>query len=585
MWGNVMLSQKEKNIVSIDLPEGIIVVNDEGRILAANEAISNIYKDEVLIENNIKALTGKKLEDILSEIESGGVVIAQKKNDSFKLIVSKDEEKSGNYIVIFKDVTYYQDLKDRYNREKICVMKIQIDNSDELLDNSSAPKLKLRTEIDNLIRSFAEKINGSLTRISISKYLVLFEQEKLDGIMEKKFSILDDARSLESEQDFPVSLSIGVGAGGKNLKQTEEFADSAMDLALGRGGDQAVVKRSQKTEYFGGKLQSVEKSNKGKSRIVGHALKALVNQSKYIFVMGHKNPDMDSLGSCLGIMRLCMLWGKEPYLVIDEYDDILETAFTQVKESGEYKIMSSKTAISMADKDGLVIILDVHRPMLVACTELLDICEKKVVIDHHRKMEDFIENPTLQYMESYASSASELVSEILQYMTSKKVLQKLEAEMLLGGIMIDTNNFAVKSGVRTFEAAAWLRRQGADPTEVKRFFQEDEKIIKLKYEALSRVEIYNGIAITTCEIVRADAQVICAQIADMILGIKGVMASFVVGRNKSMKTVVSARSLGEINVQIVMEQFGGGGHLTTAAAQVDNSIDETVKMIKDYMEV
>ena len=302
--------------------------------------------------------------------------------------------------------------------------------------------------------------------------------------------------------------------------------------------------------------------------------------------MGHRYPDMDSFGAALGIMRLCTLSEKEPFIVIDDFNDSLQAIFRQAKESENYKFISSEKAISMAEAEDLLVVVDTHRPSMVQCRELLDICEKKVVIDHHRKVEEFIENPVLAYMESYASSTSELVAEILQYMTTKKVLIKLEAEALLAGITVDTNGFAVKTGVRTFEAAAWLRRQGADPTEVKRFFQEDLYNIKLKAAAISNAQIYEGgLAITTCEQVMTDAQLICAQLADQLLTVKGVKASFVVGRNDEMKTVISARSLGEINVQIIMEKFGGGGHLTTAAAQVDTSIDETVSKIKDTLEV
>ena len=245
----------------------------------------------------------------------------------------------------------------------------------------------------------------------------------------------------------------------------------------------------------------------------------------------------------------------------------------------------SGEAAAMAEAEDLLIVVDTHRPSMVQCPELLGICEKVVVIDHHRKVEEFIENPVLAYMESYASSTSELVAEILQYMTTKKVLLKLEAEALLAGITVDTNGFAMKTGVRTFEAAAWLRRQGADPTEVKRFFQEDLYNIRLKAAAISATEILGGdIAITTCQQVMPDAQLICAQVADQLLTIKGVKASFVVGRNNEMKTVISARSMGEINVQVIMEKFGGGGHLTTAAAQVDSSIDETVEKIMNVLE-
>lgn len=370
------------------------------------------------------------------------------------------------------------------------------------------------------------------------------------------------------------------------MAQTEEYADAALDLALGRGGDQAVVKRNIKIEYFGGKLQTVEKSNKGKSRIVGHALKQLIEQSRKIFIMGHYNPDMDSFGSALGVNRLCTLSDREAYIVIDEYNESLQAIFKQAKESDMYNFISSEKAIALAEEDSLVIVVDTHRTSMVQCPKLLEICERKVVIDHHRKVEEFIENPVLAYMESYASSASELVAEILQFMISKKSLVKLEAEALLAGITVDTNGFAIKTGVRTFEASAWLRRQGADPTEVKRFFQEDFSNVKLKSESIAETKITeNGIAISACRKIRSDAQLLCAQIADQLLTIKKIKASFVVGRNTENKTVISARSLGDVNVQVVMEKFGGGGHLTTAAAQVDEGISETIKKIMDIMEV
>ena len=295
---------------------------------------------------------------------------------------------------------------------------------------------------------------------------------------------------------------------------------------------------------------------------------------------------MDSFGSALGVNRLCTLSDREAYIVIDEYNESLQAIFKQAKESDVYNFISSEKAITLAEEDSLVIVVDTHRPSMVQCPKLLEICERKVVIDHHRKVEEFIENPVLAYMESYASSASELVAEILQFMISKKSLVKLEAEALLAGITVDTNGFAIKTGVRTFEASAWLRRQGADPTEVKRFFQEDFSNVKLKAESIAETKITeNGIAISACRKIRSDAQLLCAQIADQLLTIKKIKASFVVGRNTENKTVISARSLGDVNVQVVMEKFGGGGHLTTAAAQVDEGISETIKKIMDIMEV
>lgn len=583
------MSEKKKVInTNSCIPLPLCVINNQGKIIDANDHIGDVFIYDAIVDADIFTLTGIKTADLYAAAADDTHPLLKRNEKVFRLVAYlMGEEPDSDLGIIFNDVTGMEELKERYNSEKPCVAKIQVDNYDQLIDSSGvAPKLGLSSEIDKIIRKWAARINASVSRVKSSSYVVWFEQQYLDRLVAGKFDLLDEVRNLETGADFPASLSMGVGVGGKSMTQTEEYANAALDLALGRGGDQAVVKRNIKIEYYGGKLQTVEKSNKGKSRIVGHALKQLIEQAGKIFVMGHRYPDMDSFGAALGIMRLCSLSEKEPFIVIDDFNDSLQAIFRQARESENYKFISSEKAIPMAEPEDLLIVVDTHRPSMVQCRELLDICEKIVVIDHHRKVEEFIENPVLAYMESYASSTSELVAEILQYMTTKKVLLKLEAEALLAGMTVDTNGFAVKTGVRTFEAAAWLRRQGADPTEVKRFFQEDFYNIRLKATAMSTAEIYEGgIAITTCEQVMPDAQLICAQVADQLLTIKGVKASFVVGRNNEMKTVISARSLGEINVQIIMEKFGGGGHLTTAAAQVDTSIDETVNKIKNILEV
>ena len=583
------MEKAEKNlhtaVLSVPLP--ICIINEQGKIIGASDQISQVFLYDDILDGDLFALTGVKVAELYQSLQDGICPIIKRNDRVFKLAAQKSEEDEHSLLVFFYDITNLEELKDRYNAEKPCVAKIQIDNYDELISNAgSAPRLALSGEIDQLLRKWAAKINASVSRVRNSAYLIWFEQQYLERMTSAKFDILDEVRHLETGADFPASLSIGVGVGGKNLAQTEAYADAALDLALGRGGDQAVVKRNLKVEYFGGKLQTVEKSNKGKSRIVGHALKQLIDQSKKIFIMGHANPDMDSFGSALGITRLCVLCEKEPYLVIDEVNESLQEIFKQAKESDDYQIISSEKALSLAEEESLLIVTDTHRPSLVQCPELLKICERIVVIDHHRKMEECIENPVLAYMESYASSASELVAEMLQYMISKKSLNKLEAEALLAGMTIDTNGFSVKTGVRTFEAAAWLRRQGADPTEVKRFFQEEISNIKLRAEVVLSAQVFeNGVAISACRKERSDAQILCAQVADQLLTVKGVKSSFVAGRNEAGKTVISARSLGEVNVQVIMEKFGGGGHLTTAAAQVDMSVGETIKKIMDMMEV
>ncbi|MCI8349270.1 MAG: DHH family phosphoesterase [Firmicutes bacterium] len=583
-----MASLSYEKVISSYVPLPICVINKQGKVLSASNRINEVFIYDRIVDSDIFTLTGIKATDLYEIAISHEYPLIRRNEKIFKLIPQRiGSEEEALLSVLFSDVTTFEELKERYNDERMCVAKIQVDNYDELMaDMAAQERQSLTNSIDRIIRRWAERASASINEIDNNIYVITFEQYFLEKLKSLKFSILDEVRSLETSADFPASLSIGVGVGGRNPAETEEYADAALDLALGRGGDQAVVKKNRKIEYFGGTLQTVEKRNKGKSRIVGHALKQLIDQSKKIFIMGHSNPDMDCFGAALGVMRLCALREIEPYIVIDNYKEALQVIFKQAKESDEYRFINSEKAKSLADKDSLLIVLDTHRPSMVECPELLEICERVVVIDHHRRVEEFIENPVLAYMESYASSTSELVTEILQYMTSKKTLIKLEAEALLAGITIDTNGFTVKAGVRTFEAAAWLRRQGADPTEVSRFFQEDLESFEIKAKALAEAHFYEeGIVVSICSRRHPDEQVICAQVADQLLTVRGVKASFVAGINGEGRTVISARSLGEINVQTVMERFNGGGHLTTAAAQVDMPPGEAIRKVLEIMEV
>lgn len=582
------MTLKLENFISSCIPLPACIIDSNGKVLGVSDKISEVFLYDGIIGGDIFALTGIKTTELYEAAESDSHPVLKRNDRTFRLMCQKSScAQDSDLVILFGDVTNLEDLKEKYNSEKICIAKIQIDNYDELMANTPMEsKISVSNEIDRIVRKWAEKLNASINGMKNNSYMVAFEQQFLDKAIAAKFDVLDEVRDIETGADFPVSLSIGVGAGGRSPLQTEEYADAALDLALGRGGDQAVLKRNIKVEYFGGKLQTVEKRNKGKSRIVGHALRQLIDQSKKIFIMGHSNPDMDCFGASLGVMRLCSICDREPYIVIDNYKEALQTVFKQAKDSDTYKFISSEKAKSLADKDSLVIVLDTHKPSMVQCPGLLEICERTVIIDHHRRVEDFIENPVLAYMESYASSTSELVAEILQYMISKKALVKLEAEALLAGITVDTNGFAVKTGVRTFEAAAWLRRQGADPTEVSRFFQEDIESFAIKAEALANAKRYEeGIMTSVCNRPYADEQVICAQVADQLLTVKGIKASFVAGTNSEGMTVISARSLGEVNVQVIMEKFNGGGHLTTAAAQVDISPEEAINKILEIMEV
>jgi len=583
-----MSDRRIEKIISAYLPMPACIINRQGKVVEASNRIGEVFLYDGIKDGDIFALTGMKAADLYEDAEKGQHPLLRRNDKIFRLLLQKVESRSGEenskLTIIFQDVTVLEELKDKYNDERPCAALVQVDNYEEL-SGDTQKRLELSSEIDKIIRRWAGRSNGSVSRMRNNAYIIWFEQRYLEKMAGNKFDILDEIRMVETGADFPASLSIGVGVGGKNPAQTEEYAKAALDLALGRGGDQAVVKRNQKIEYYGGKLQTVEKSNKGKSRIVGHALKQLVSQAKHVFIMGHRNPDMDCFGAALGIYRFCELYEKKASIVIDDYNEALQSIYLQARKSENYQMISSERAMTLADSDCLVIVLDTHKPGMTQCPQLLEATDKIVVIDHHRKMEEFIENPVLAYMESYASSTCELVAEILQYMTSKKSLVKLEAEALMAGIMVDTNGFVTRTGVRTFEAAAWLRRQGADTAEVKRFFQKDPLSFQINAQALASAQLLeNGVAISICEKEHPDEQVICAQVADQLLTVKGVKVSFVLGSSEDGRTVISARSLGAVNVQVVMEKFNGGGHLTMAAAQVDMPKEEAAEKIKEIME-
>lgn len=573
-------------LMSSYILQPMCVLNSKGKIIFANSHMTEVFIYEGIEDSDFFALTGIKTADLFEDAGNSGAYILERNGKQFKLVTKLEGEgEDAKLLVYFYDVTNYESLKDRYNDERICVSRINIDNYDELIASTAVNnQMGVSTEVDKIIRNWADKIGGSLNKLNNSQYIMYFEYAQVEKLIENKFAILDDVRQIETEADFPVSLSIGIGIGGKSLITTDEYANAALDLALGRGGDQAVVKRVNKIEYYGGKMQTVEKGNKGKSRVVAHALKQLIEQSKRVIIMGHINPDMDCFGAALGIHRMCAMSNRDSYIVINEVNDSLDRIYRQAKETQNYQFINSKKAESIIDKDTLVVLVDTHRPSYAEDGSLLKMTDKVVVIDHHRRAEDAVENPTLSYIESYASSTCELISEILQYAAPKKTLIKLEAEALLGGITIDTNRFAVKTGVRTFEAAAWLRRAGADTTEVKRFFQTDLESFKIKAKCIAAAEYHDGVATSVCEGCNEEAQIINSQVADELLAIKGIKATFVAGRNIRGETVVSARSLGDVNVQIIMEKLGGGGHLTTAGAQVECSPEEAIEKILELIQ-
>lgn len=573
-------------------PLPMCIVNGQGKVTRASRKIAEVFKYDGIIDYDIFALTGIKMTEFVKAAQEDTSLYIMRNDKKFRIsagflgeVTSEEELSETPIILYFTDMSSYERLKELYNSEKVHMMLINVDNFDELAAGTSEQReIAITASIDKLIRDWASEMSAMIVRYRENLYEMVITNRNYETLVANKFSILDKAREIETDTDFPVTLSIGIGIGGKTLAETDEYAQDALDMALGRGGDQAVVKNVRSFEYYGGRTQSVEKGNKGKSRIIGHALSMLMSQSSDIFIMGHKNPDMDCFGAALGIHRLAKSVGKDAYIIIGDYNETMSDMIADARATGEYTFISEESALAMADENSLAVVLDTHRPMLCEAETLVEKAGRLVVIDHHRKAEDVLPNQTLSYMESYASSASEMVTEMLQYMLEKKALSKIEADALLAGIMLDTNRFAVKAGVRTFEAASWLKRAGADLSNVRRYFQDNPDNYRSRAQGIVNARILDGgIAMSICEGHTINTQIVNSQVADELLTIKGIEASFVAGRNEQGQTVVSARSLGNINVQCIMEQFGGGGHMNTAGTKTDLSPEEILEQIESFL--
>lgn len=568
------------------MPMPVFILDKEGYIKEYNEKAKNTFGDnlENLDFKSIAKLKIENLEELLErkEGQQEDPYIIEKNERIYELQAFRA---NFDIIVLLNDITKQVKLEEQNKKDKPCIAIVHIDNYDELQSSKyTDDNMEMISKIDKAIRSWGEQIQASVIRNKEHIYVVIMNSEYCTKEMDKKFPILDEIRSIESGADFPITLSIGIGLNSDNLEEADYHAQQALDLALGRGGDQVVVKDGDRLYYFGGKAKAVEKSNKGKSRMIAHALKQLILSSSNIFIMGHKNPDMDAFGAAMGISRIVKELGKDAYIVLEEYSNALDLLLNKALDSEEHEIITRKKAIRLQDKNSLVVIVDTHKKSITECPELLDKSNRRVVIDHHRKGEDFIENPTLVYMEPYASSTSELVTEIIQYTVDRRDVTHLEADGLLAGILLDTNRFSTQTGVRTFEAAAWLRRAGADLTRVKELFQVEKRLFMNRLQGVSNAVFDGSVAYTICESEGNNTQVLCSIVADELLTMRGINTTFAIGVNQKGKTIISARSIGEINVQVVMEKFGGGGHLNGAGAQTDLPPREVLEMIKDIME-
>lgn len=582
----------------INSPFPLIILETDGNIIwRSNKFVTEFANIDINSELN------ELVEDIKEKIENEKAIeknrdIIQEikiENKTYQVIgryvnfhnKQKDRKNKNEYMVIlyFIDVTEMVKLQKEYTDSKSCVGIIMVDNYEENMQRIDASeKPQIIANIDNQMYDWANKVSGVLIKSDRDRYVLLFEQRYLETIKEDKFSILDKIKEIETKEKVQFTLSIAVSNEGKTDKEKYKSAQATMDVVLGRGGDQAAIRENEIYKFFGGRVEEVEKRTKVKARVVAHALENLIKESSKVMIMGHTNADMDSIGSCMGIYRLAKTLNANAYIVCSGNPPSIENFMKEVKKDPEYEdtIINSEVAVENADDDTLLVVVDTQKLNYVDSPELLDKVSKIVVIDHHRRSTNFIENATIMFQEVYASSAAELVTEILQYAEAKINLKTLESESLYAGIMMDTKNFTFKTGVRTFEAAAYLRRCGVDIIRVKKWFQSDFKSFNKIADIVKKAELIgNGIAISKYEVVSKDANLICAKAADELLTISDITASFVLGSNGD-KICISGRSIGDINVQVILEKLGGGGHITLAGAQLDGlTMDEAVQELKN----
>ena len=562
----------KKNYIK-QLPIPACVVGSDGNVVKANPLMKNVFLYEDIEGMNFFALTGIKRDRLLTANQEE--IIIERNKRIFKIWTNEVPKETEEIAVFFDEATARESFRSKLENDRAVIIYINIDNYDDLIASSGDDSKKaIPSQIDGIVRKWGAAFDSPIMSTDDDKYIMYSSIGRLENMVADNFSVLDEVRKIETQIDFPVSISIGAGTSNISLSEATQLAEAALELALGRGGDQAVIKTDEGTKYYGGTLQSIEKSNRGKARVIAHAMKAMIKDADKVLIMGHKWPDMDAFGSAIAAAAICKYLGKDAYIVIDKHNDALDTIYQQAEDTDDYNIIKQERAIKMITPDTLLIIVDTNRPMLVECLELVTSCSTRIIIDHHRMTEDSFKNASIAYIESYASSASELMAELLQNIAQKRFINKFEAEAMLAGIMVDSNNFSGRTGVRTFEAASWLKRAGADATEVKRFFQMEKEDFKSKASAIARAEYTDyGVAFAATRGHTGNTQIINAQVADELLMVKGVKASFSIGTNEREQTIISARSLGEVNVQQIMEKFGGGGHFTSAAAQVDSPME------------
>ena len=549
----------------INSPFPLIILQSDGTIIWRSSNFKQEFENIDIapyIEDTMKAIkldteTKEKMK-IEKDVEIGektyhviGDYIRIKKKD-------RKRQKEYMSVIYFVDITHQKDIEKKYDDEENCIGIVMIDNYEEVLQRiSEENKSQVTANVEKKLYEWANRIDGIMVKKERDTYILIFTKKKLKELEQERFAIIDEIKEIETEEKMPITLSIAISNEGKNNYEKYEAAHTAMDIVLGRGGDQVIVRSDGKYTFFGGKSPELEKRTKVKARTISHALEELMQKVDNVVIMGHTNGDIDSVGSSLGLYRFAKNFGKEAYIVNNTYGLTLKTFMEELTKFEEYQdvIIDKSTAISKTNQNTLLIVVDTHKKCYVEIPELLELTDKIVIVDHHRKVEDFIENVILSFHEAYASSSAELVTEIIEYATNSIKLETIEAESLYAGIMMDTKNFTFKTGVRTFEAAAYLKKYGVDMIKVKKWFQSDLDTYNIISKVVQNTEIVNDtIGISVYDTIDKNANLICAKVADELLTISNITASFVLG-NTGDKICISGRSIGDINVQVILEKM------------------------------
>ncbi|HEY5583542.1 MAG TPA: DHH family phosphoesterase [Ruminiclostridium sp.] len=575
----------------LNFPMPLVLAELDGTTIWYNSSFKGIFDDDNLLQKTISAL----IVEITPQMTEGDSVTISKdvtiNNHYYSVLgnlVKIDDNKNEESVIVmlyFVDNTDLINERQKFEDNKNTVSVIVIDNYDDLmqsLEDSKRPQML--AEIEKMVTSWLSHTGGVLKKFERDKFLAIFAYKYLKELEEKKFEILETVKEINIGNKIPVTLSIGIGINSPTFVENMQNAYASIDIALGRGGDHVVIKDRDNFKFFGGRTRELEKRTRVKARVIAYALRGLIDQAPSVLIMGHENADIDCLGAALGIYRIVKSRDKRVNIVLNHSNANIDSILNKLAKESEYSnvFVGRNEALDLITKKTLLIVVDTHRPSFTETPELLKMTDQIVIIDHHRRGADYIMDAVLSYHETYASSTCELVTELLQYLEEKIRLTSIETEALYAGIVVDTKNFILKTGVRTFEAASYLRRQGVDTVSVKQLFQSDLKTYITISNIVKDAEVvYDNIAISTCPLNIKNAQLIAAQAADQLLSLSGLIAAFVLSYHES-EVVISGRSLGEINVQMILEKLGGGGHMTVAGAQIENvSIQEAKERLKN----